>query len=45
MVAPVETSREFKNPISGLKLFPSNIDQLLKKYFDGKSDTAFCWIS
>jgi hypothetical protein len=44
-VAPVETRIEFMNPTRGLKLLPSSIDQLLKKYFDGRSDTAFCWIS
>jgi hypothetical protein len=45
MVAPEETIREFRNPTSGLKLFPSSMDQLLKKYFEGRSDTALCWIS
>jgi hypothetical protein len=44
-VAPVETRREFMKPTMGLKLFPSSMAQLLKKYFDGKRDTACCWIS
>jgi hypothetical protein len=44
-VAPVDTRREFMKPTRGLKLLPSSMAQLLKKYFDGKRDTACCWIS
>ena len=44
-VAPTETISEFIKPRNGLKLLPSSSFRLSKKWVEGSSATACCWIS